>query len=186
MAALSAHVFAQRDFGPALDAGSVERWVAEAPGLSLSDFLVARERDRVVGWLGLWDDAAFRLARVVGYSPLVAFRYAIRDALRPVTRLRQAPRVGDVVGAVLAALVCVPADRTDVLRALLGYRASSLYASGRPWLKIALDRRDTLTRALSGLRARSKPLLACITTPAGAAAVTALDDRPLHVEAALI
>jgi len=186
MAALSAQVFAQRDFGPALDAGSLERWIAAAPGLGLSDFLVARERDRVVGWLGLWDDAAFRRARVVSYSPLAAFRYAVRDALGPVTGWRRAPRVGDLVGTVLAALVCVPADRPDVLRSLLGHRAGSLYASGRSWLKIALDRRDTLTRALSGLGARAKPLLACVTTPAGAAAAQGLDDRPLHVEAALI
>jgi len=186
MAALSAHVFAQRDFGPALDDGTLERWIAAAPGLGLSDFLVARERDRVVGWLGLWDDAAFRRACVVGYSHRAAFRYAVRDALSPVTGWRHAPRVGDLVGTVIAALVCVRADRPDVLRSLLAHRASSLYASGRTWLKIALDDRDTLTHALSGLSVRVKPLLAYATTPAGADRMTALDGRPLHVEAALI
>jgi len=91
-----------------------------------------------------------------------------------------------LVCTVIAALVCVRADRPDVLRSLLAHRASSLYASGRTWLKIALDDRDTLTHALSGLSVRVKPLLAYATTPAGADRMTALDGRPLHVEAALI
>jgi hypothetical protein len=186
MAALSAQVFARRDFGPALDAASLERWIDAAPGLGLSDFLVARERGRVVGWLGLWDDAAFRRARVASYSPLATIRYAVRDAFGSLTGWRPAPRVGDLVGTVLAALVCVPAHRPDLLRALLGHRASNLYASGCSWLKIGLDRRDMLTQALSGLRARANPLLACVTTPAGSVAARRLDDRPLHVEAALI
>jgi ribosomal protein S18 acetylase RimI-like enzyme len=185
MAALAAEVFAERDFAPALEVEALDRWIEGAPGLGLSDFLVAREAGRVVGWLGLWDDARLRVARVAGYTPTGRLRYALRDALSPLTGWRRAPRVGDPVGGAAAVRVCVPPARPDVLRALLRYRAGSLYESGRVRLKIALDPRDPLERGLSGCRARATPLLAYVTTPAGAAAAPALDGRPLHCEAAL-
>ena len=53
MVSLSRLVFAERQFAPAFDPGSLARWIAGAPGLTLSDHLVAREDDAVVGWLGL-------------------------------------------------------------------------------------------------------------------------------------
>jgi ribosomal protein S18 acetylase RimI-like enzyme len=185
MAALSNRVFSQRDFAPHLDAETLERWIGGAPGLSLSDFLVAREGGRMVGWLGLWDEAAFRRARVTGYTRFTAMRYRVRDALSPVTGWRPTPKVGELVSTVSTVRVCVDSARPDILRALLGHRAESLYRSGYSWLKIGLDPRDTLVRALAGLHARTGPLRAYITTPAGASAAPALDGRPLHFDAAL-
>jgi len=185
LAALSNRVFQSRDFAPHFDAASLARWIAGAPGLELSDFLVAREGGRIVGWLGLWDEAVFRRARVASYTRLAAARYAVRDALRPLTGWRPAPKVGELVGSVVATQVCVAADRPDVLRALLAARGQRLYASGCSWLKIALDVRDPLAGALPGLGARVTPLLACVTTPAGARAAPELGGRALHFDTML-
>ena len=155
MAGLSRRVSRQRQFAPSFDAASLGRWVAGAPGLTLSDYRVARERGQIVGYLGLWDEAAIRVVRIAGYSRRVALRYALYNVRARITGARLMPRVGDTLGCSRTVHVCVPAHRPDVLRTLLIRAAAELRARGYWWLKIALDECDPLARALAGLKTRA-------------------------------
>jgi hypothetical protein len=79
----------------------------------------------------------------------------------------------------------VPDNQPEVLRSLLAEGARRRPHDCR-WLRIALDERDPLSRAFSGLRTRFTTLDAHVTTPEGGYRGPALDDRPLHFEAALV
>ena len=185
MAALSRRVLADRQFAPAFDLGSLARWIEGAPGLALSDHLIARQDDAVVGWLGLWDEGILRRLRVAGYSRTAALRYALHDALAPITGAPSIPRVGDVVGTAVVVNPCVHSDRPDVLRAILLHAARSPQLRGCAWLRLALDPRDPLVYGLAGLRTRVSSFCAHVATPSGAYEGPPLDNRPLHFEAAL-
>lgn len=185
MAGLSQEVFAARQFAPGFDAKSLEDWIAGAPGLTISDHLVAREDGTLVGWLGVWDEAVIRRVRVAGYSRATALRFALRDALTPITRAPRAPRVGDVVGCAVVVHVCVPAQRPGVLQDILLHAAGTLQPRGCSWLRIALDPSDPLVCALDGLHAHVSRFGAHVATPADAYHGPPLDNRPVHFEAAL-
>ena len=185
MVALSRLVFAERQFAPAFDPGSLARWIAGAPGLTLSDHLVAREDDAVVGWLGLWDEGVIRRVRVASYSRPAALRKALHDSLARITGAPRFPRVGDLVGCADVVHACVPVHRPDVLRAILLHAAGSLQPRACAWLRIALDPRDRLAGALAGLRTHVSSFGAHVATPTGAYAGPLLSDRPVHFEAAL-
>jgi len=185
MATLGRGVFARRQFGPAFDADSLGRWIEGAPGLELSDHLVAHEGAALVGWMGVWDGGVFRRAKVEGYSHLATLVKVVHDALAPLTRRPRFPKVGDVVGSAAVVHACVPEDRPDVLRSMLLHAADGLHARGCIRLRIALDARDGLASALAGLRTRSRSFGAYVTTPGGSYEGPPLDGRPLHFEAAL-
>jgi predicted N-acetyltransferase YhbS len=184
MTALSRRVFPARQFAPAFNRDSLARWIEGAPGLTLSDHLVAREGDTIVGWLGLWDESVIRRVRVAGYSRAATLRHALHNSLTPITGTPRVPGVGDVVDCAVIVHVCVPADRPDVLRAVLRY-AAGLRPTGSSWLRIALDPRDGLADAVAGLRTHVSSFGAYVATPTGAYAEPMLKDRPVHFEAAL-
>jgi hypothetical protein len=134
--------------------------------------------------MGLWDELAVRVVRVAGYSRRAAVRRVVCDAYGRLVGAPRRPRVGERVGSVRVVHVSVPASRPDVLRALIVEGARRCERECR-WLKIALDERDPLARALDGLDTRVTALDALVTTPSGDYRGPPLDDRPLHFEAAL-
>lgn len=185
MATLGGRVFPERQFGPVFDRDSLARWIVGAPGLDISDHLLAWEKDALVGWLGIWDESVMRRARVAGYSRAGALGNSIHDAFSPITGARLVPKVGEVVGCAAVVHICVPQHRPDVLRSLLAGAGRRLSGRGCPWLRVALDPRDRLTGALHRLRARGSSFGAYATSLEGACAGRPLHHRPLHFEAAL-
>jgi len=176
---------ATRQFADVWNEDSLAAWIHQAPGLTLADYLVARDTaGRVRGFLGVWDQSAFKQMRVVSYSPRLAM---VRHAINLV-----APLVGSVplpaAGAVLPALatVHVCADEPLVLRALL-LEAYRRHRSRRcAFLTIGLDTRDPLITAARGLFAQPTLVHAYVTTAAGSADPAAFSCRLLHHETALV
>ena len=185
MAALSTSVAPGRQFARAYDATGLVRWIEEAPGLALADHTVVRSDGRIVGWIGWWDEVAVRVVRIASFTPAGTVRWAIQDSVARFLGVQRPLGVGETVGCVRAVHACVPGDRPDVLRALIAEGARRR-AHDCSWLKIALDRRDPLTRALHGLRTRVAAFDAHLASPSGSHDPWPLDDRPLHVEAALV
>jgi GNAT superfamily N-acetyltransferase len=185
MAALSTCVASGRQFASGFDATGLARWIEEAPGLTLGDHTVARSGGRIVGWIGWWDEVAVRVVRIAGFTPAGAVRWAIQDSVARLMGAQRPVGVGETVGCIRAVHACVPGDRPDVLRTLIAEGARRR-AHDCSWLKIALDRRDPLTSALHGLRTRVAAFDAHLTSPSGSYDPWPLDDRPLHVEAALV
>ena len=185
MAVLSQRVFPDRQFAPAFDEDCLSRWIRQAPGLELSDHLVARENDAIVGWLGLWDERVIRRVRVAGYSRGAAIGRALRATRARITGGPRPPRVGDLVGCAVVVHACVPQDRPDVLRALLIRAGEILQAGGCAWLRVAMDPKDRLAGALDRLRTHASWFGAHVTAGTGTYGGPPLDDRPVHIEAAL-
>jgi hypothetical protein len=184
MAFFACGIAASRQFAPAFDAAGLQRWIAGASGLAIEDYMVARSSGRIMGWAGFWDDRLIRSVHVAGYSRKAAFLRFLQGARARLTGATRPPCVGERVGTLRAVHVSVPERRPDVLRALLAQGARRHRRACR-WLRIALDERDPLSSAISGLRTRISTLDAHVTTPEGSYRGPALDDRPLHFEAAL-
>ena len=185
MAALAATVASERQFAPAMEASGLARRIEAAPGLDFSDHIVARSGGRIVGWIGWWDELALREVRISGFTVMGAARRTVQGVAARLTRARRPASVGDRVGCLRALQLCVPTNRPDVLRALIAESARRR-AQDCSWLKIALDVRDPLAGAMRGLRSHVVAFDARFTTPSGAHVVPHADERPLHLDAALI
>ena len=142
----------ERQFAVHFDALDFARWIAAAPELRLEDYLVARDgTGRIVGFLALWDQHRFKQLHVAGLSPRGRlFRLLFNSAART-CGARPLPPVGDAVRCLAAVHVCVPPDRTDVLRRLLLAAIEAAHGTAS-FFTIGLDVRDPLASALAGLR----------------------------------
>jgi len=186
MADLWRRLAGARQFVPDFDADALARWVTAAPGLALGDYLLARRGGRLVGFLAVWDQRAFKQLRVLCYSRRLA---VARHLINTVGRLAGAhplPPAGAPLATASIVHLCVPPDAPAVLRALLRAAYRRLVGGDVQFLNVGLDRRDPLTAALRGFLAQPTDVAACITTPAGRYAGPRLDDRPLYYDIALV
>ena len=187
MAALWKRVAPGRQFAPVFDADSMGAWIADAPGLEIHDYLLARSRDgRVVGFLAWWDQSVFKQSRVLRYSPRLATVRVALNGLASLTRGVPLPRVGEPLRYRTALHVCVPSGRPDVLGALVRASCAELRSQRYAFATIGLDARDPLCAATAGLAAQPTDVDAYVLTPGGPYAGPPLDDRPLHYEIALV
>ena len=176
-----------RQLAPVLGAAQLRAWIADAPGLALEDYLVARRADgRIAGFLALWDQYFIKQLRVLGYSPRLAAVRAALNGLAPITRTPRLPAAGAVLPSLAVLHCCVERDEPDVLRALLLHAYAARRGAGYLFVTLALDRRDPLRTALRGLLAQPTVVGAYATTPAGRWTGAPLDGRPLHFESALV
>jgi GNAT superfamily N-acetyltransferase len=176
-----------RQFAPSFDPDELKSWIATAAGLSIADYRVARDRNgRIVGFMAWWDQATFKQSRVLRYSPRLAVVRAAINGVAAVTRGIRLPNVGAPLRYRTALHVCVPAERPDVLRALVRESCAELRAQRYAFATIGLDVRDPLCAAMSGLGAQPTDVGAYVLTPTVAYCGPSLEDRPLHYEVALV
>ncbi|MDQ3610111.1 MAG: GNAT family N-acetyltransferase [Actinomycetota bacterium] len=182
MAQLWQRVAPMRQFAPVHDSASFSAWVAAAPGLDLSCYLLARDRTgALLGFVGMWDQSAFKQLQVTSYSPsMAAFRAGYNAAAPAFGAARLAGR-GGFIRSLNAVNVCVPSDRSGVLRSLLLAAYDDHRGQGCSFLNIGLSLDDPLTAGVRGLMAQHTDVLGLV---AGSAA--AYTGRPLHHEIALV
>lgn len=108
-----------RQFYPAYQLEDLAGQTGLLRGLTAGDLLVARRGKQLVGVLGLWDQAAFRQHRVVGYSPWLRRLRPVLNVLARCRGLPELPACGCEVGLVNLALNCVAENDLDVWWALL-------------------------------------------------------------------
>ena len=187
MAELWSAVAPTRQFAAVLDADSLARWIEAAPGLEVSDYLLARDGGgKLLGLVAMWDQQAIKTLRVLRYSPALSLVRAAVTTLARFVGATAPPPIGEPLRYASAVHLCVPMDRPDVLRALVMAAYSRLHGSGRVFMNVALDSRDPLVGALRGLLATPTAIHAYATMPSGAWSGAPLDDRPLHFETALV
>lgn len=187
MVGLWSAVATARQLAPVVDGESLAQLLAQAPGLGIGSYWLARRGSgRLAGFVAFWDQQPLKRALIVRYSPrLTAFRLAF-NAAAPLLRAPRLPAPGGELRSIHAFHLCVRAAEPQVLRALLS-AAHRAYAGGEhAFLAIGLDPRDPLRRALRGLGAQPADIRAYLTTPRGCDDGPALDDRPLHFETALV
>jgi len=187
MAALWRRVASRRQFAPALDAGSMARTIAAAPGLAAESYLLARGPDgRLEGFLAHWDQRELKRLVISRYPPHLAALRRLYNLAAAAFRAPSLPGGGSPLRIHSLFQVCVPADRPEVLRHLLLHACAAARRRGAALLQLGLDRRDPLLRAVRGLCAQATDAHAYATTAAGRYHGPSLDDRPLHVELALV
>jgi hypothetical protein len=185
MAALWKEVAPTRQLAPRLDADSLGAWIADAPGLDLSNYLLALDmRGRLRGFLGVWDQSSFKQMRVVSYSSRLAVARGAINLVASVAGATRLPPPGSPLPALAIVHVCAPDAAT--LRALL-LEAYRRYRGGHhALLTLGLDERDPLLAATSGLLTQPTRVHAYLTSARGSADVSTLSRRPLHHETALV
>jgi GNAT superfamily N-acetyltransferase len=177
MAGLWTRTAVERQLAPVYDAESLSRAIESAPGLELSDYLLALEPDgAVAGFLGLWDQHEVKQTRITGYSPRLAAVRRVVNAAAPLVGAASLPATGEQLHYRTVVNPC--AAGPEVLRVLLGHATDRLRREGYPFLSIGLDVRDPLTAALRGLLAQPADVTVLGTL--------ALDDRPVHFEIATV
>jgi GNAT superfamily N-acetyltransferase len=187
MADLWREVAPTRQFTAAFDADALRRWIDNAPGLTIDDYLVARDRRRdVIGFVGVWDQREMKTLRVLRYSPALSALRGVVSALAPFVGATPPPPIGHPLHYASAVHLCVATDRPDILRALVVAAYNRLHGTGRVFMNVALDAREPLATALRGMLATPTVIHAYATMPGGSWTGAPLDDRPLHFETALV
>jgi ribosomal protein S18 acetylase RimI-like enzyme len=186
MAALWKRVAQGRQLASWYDADSLAGWIRAAPALDMGAYLLARRHDgRLVGFLGMWDQAAFKQLRVTAYSTRLASFRAGFNAVAPLMGAAALPAVGAALRHLTAVHVCVPGDEPQVLRALLLHAYAAARRGGYAFFTIGLDVRDPLTAALRGLLAQPTDIHAYVTAPSGRYRGSDFGEFPFHYEIAL-
>jgi GNAT superfamily N-acetyltransferase len=174
-----------RQFAALHDAGSLGRWIAEAPGLELADHRVARRADgSLAGFLGVWDQSAFKRLRVTGYSRRLGAVRAVFNTLGPLVGATKLPAPGNALRNVTAVHLCVAPDDPAILRALVVDAYNASRGKGYSFLNVGLDLTDPLAAGLKGLLAQPTDVWVCVATLGGTP--PALDGRPSYHELALV
>ena len=187
MTELWSRVARERQLAPVMTHRSLTAWIHGAPGLDISSYRLARSSaGELLGFIGVWDQRAFKQLTVVGYSRrLAAVRYAF-NTVAPLAGAERLPNPGSPLCCATVVHVCVPADRPDVLRTLLIEAHDDLRLSGVSFLNIGLDVGDPLSSALTGLLAQATDVNAYMLAERSRVAPEILDGRPLHFEIALV
>jgi hypothetical protein len=187
MCALWGRVAPRRQFAPQLDRAHLERWLANAPGLAIDDYLLAHDgAGSLLGFLALWDQRAFKQLRVRRYSDRMRVFRSCFNAAAPLLRARELPRAGSLMDCMSAIHVCVPHDRSDVLRALLLAACGRARRVGAAFFNVGLDPTEPLGAAFRGLFAQTTDVDVYVSGASGRYTGPALDARPLHYEIALV
>jgi hypothetical protein len=177
----------QRQLAPVLDESSLAAWIRQAPGLDISSYRLARSRNgELLGFVAAWDQRSFKQLTVVGYSRRMAAVRKAFNLLAPVLGAKPMPAPGKPLRCATMLHVCVPADRPEVLRALLVDAHNDLRHSDCSFVNIGLDVTDPLSSALGGLFAQPTDVNAYVMAQRSGVAPELLDGRPLHYEIALV
>lgn len=185
MAAVWRRFAPTRQLTAALDRETLAAWIAGAPGLAVDDYLLAIDGGgRIVGFIGAWDQTAFKQMRVVGYSPRLTMVRRAFNLAAPLAGAPKLPAAGGALPAVATVHLCAP--EPVVLRALL-MEAYRRQRGGRfTFMTVCLDVRDPLLAATRGLLAQPTIVHAYVTSGRGRTDPGTLGGLPLHYESALV
>lgn len=154
-------------------------WTAET--LSVKDFFIALDGERVVGCLAAWDQSAVKQLVVRGYSgPLALWR----PLLNLVIRL---PAPGTALRSCWASHRAIDGDDPVVFAALLRAVYNRAVRQGQHYLTIGFGEGDPLRAVLKGYRATA--YLSDLYLAAwedGEAAAARVDGRPVDPEIAVL
>jgi hypothetical protein len=169
-------------------------WTAETlcrpehtPGLSLQDFSLALDGERVVGCLAAWDQSAVKQLVVRGYSGALAVWRPALNLLAPFGGWPRLPAPGDRLRSCYASHGAVDGDDPEVFAALLRSVYNRAVRRGCRFLTIGLGAADPLRSVLAGYRATSYPSdLYLAAWEDGEAAASKIDGRLADPEIAVL
>lgn len=141
----------RRPFGYAMSELELHRRLQDWPGLEISSFYIARDRDgALVGCVALWDPGAVKRTVVRAYrGRMLAVRRAYNVAGR-LLRFSPLPPPGSEMRYAYATHVAVPSGDPQVMRALLHRIYADQRKTGRTFVAFCTFENDPLNAAFRG------------------------------------
>jgi GNAT superfamily N-acetyltransferase len=140
-----------RNLAPVFSNGGLRSLVACSAGMSLSDYLVARRRGRLVAALAVWDASAVKRTRVVGLPLGLRGAFAVGRALSRLAPLPPFPTAGDLLRFRYIRHPAYRDGEHDALRALVCYAVNAARVRGDHFVLFTCDDDDPLRLALKGI-----------------------------------
>jgi len=176
-----------RQLAPVLSASSLADWIRKAPGLDIASYRLARSAGgELLGFLAVWDQRSFKQLTVVGYSRRMNAARLAFNCLCPFFGVERLPATGSPLACATVAHICVPAGRSDALRAILTSAYNELRDARCSFMNVGLDVRDPLSEAMSGFLAQPTDVNAYMMKIRSGVVPETLDGRPIHYEIALV
>ena len=140
----------QFNFGPVWNEARFEQILGAFAGLSLNNFYVAREGDRIVGVLAAWDQSSFQHTRILAYPlSIAAYRY-LYNAISYVFGFPRMPAKGGVLKQIYCTHLAIENDQPSIFNALLTRVYNEYRSRGYHLLTFGLAEGHPLLEALRG------------------------------------
>lgn len=139
-----------RVLGEVLTAQRLAERLSLWPGLSLSDFLIARDGSRIVGCLAPWDTSIFKRTRVLGYRGSMLWQKRLFNLGAGLMRFPKLPPPGEHFRFVFLTHLEVDNDDAAIFRELLLAAYARLRDRGLHFMSAFVPRGSPLTPAFKG------------------------------------
>jgi len=160
-----------------------------SPGLDVTDFIVLRERNRIVACLALWDQRAFKQTVVKSYAPWLGLARPLINLGRSCLGKPSFPRPPQVLPMAFLSHFAMPDPDRDRLAAMLGTAKRLAQVRGIRYLAIGFcDRHPCHELLRDGFKhQRYASTLFCVDWGDAAVAAGPDPDGPVpHPEVALL
>lgn len=175
-----------RDGAPVLDAPTLLAFVESAPGLSLSDYLLAFCGDTLIGSVGVWNQDRFKETHVLDFGVGIDLVRRVHDLVARPLGWPLLPERGQALRALHAIHLCVPGSEPAALTALLYEARRRCVRDGAVAFELGLDRREPLIRALRPFPRLGVDVHCYLSPVPGSDAPPPPGAVPLHFETALV
>ncbi len=156
-----------RAFGYRFDAGEFEHRLAQWPGFSLDDTLLAVDGgERILGLCTLWDPSPVKRYRVHAYGGSMKWVKRGFNVMASLARWPKLPEPGGEFRYAYLANLWVRDEAPATFRALLEHAYARLQPKGFHFFTFQLDEADPLEPALRGFMARKLGFTLFGVTPA--------------------
>jgi hypothetical protein len=137
-------------FAPVWSEQSFEKRLRDAPGLSIDNFYVAKENDRIIGVLAAWDQSIVQRTRVMAYPRKANLKRCLHNIAARATGLAPLPGKGKLLKQLYITQLAVPEDRPAILRDLLCRVGQEYRRKGYHCCTFGLAEGHPLLEALQG------------------------------------
>lgn len=144
----------RHQFAPSYTLDDISGRTRLLPNFSPKDLYVCKERDEVVGTLGVWDQQSFKQTIVTDYS---AKMKAIRPFYNGIARLRgrpMLPSIGESIRSVYASFVSAKNDNAKVFESVLVRACSDWSGKGYDYLLVGLCDGNPLQSVMASFASR--------------------------------
>lgn len=125
-------------FAPSYSAEDLSRCTNLLPDFSLKDFYVYRERDAVIGTLGVWNQEAFKQTVVTGYSTTLKIAKPFYNGFARLRSWPSLPKVDEKIKSVYASFISSENDDTKVFESMLVRACSDWSGKGYDYMLVGL------------------------------------------------
>lgn len=172
---------AQKQFFPVYTASDLSSEITR--DFRAEDFLIARDQGRIVGAIGLWDQAKYKQSIVYAYNGMLRWLRPAYNLGLAVMGAKPLPAIGEAIHSVYGSFICIEQNNPEIFRVLLRHLYNLAIEHKAAYLMIGLSMDDPLlkvARAYNHIAYHSRAYLGSWE------ALPALDNRLLYIEIAML